>query len=33
MSVEIVTGDEQEERPCANARDEPNANPKLEKPK
>lgn len=33
MSIEVVTEDGHEERPCADARDEPNANPKLEKPK
>lgn len=33
MSVEICTEEEHEEKPCAKARDEPNMNPKLEKPK
>nr|CAB3264165.1 myoferlin [Phallusia mammillata] len=33
MSVEIVTEDEHEEKPAGPGRDEPNLNPKLEKPK
>ena len=33
MSVEVVTEEEQEERPAGQGRDEPNMNPKLDKPK
>nr|XP_039273403.1 myoferlin-like isoform X2 [Styela clava] len=33
MSVEVISREEHEERPAAKARDEPNENPKLEKPK
>lgn len=33
MSLEIVTEEEQEERPAGLGRDEPNMNPHLEEPK
>ncbi|XP_077973068.1 myoferlin-like isoform X2 [Styela clava] len=33
MSIEVLTREEHDERPAAKARDEPNANPKLDPPK
>lgn len=33
MSVEIVNAEDNEARPAGQGRDEPNMNPKLEKPK
>lgn len=33
MTVEVVAQEEHEERPAADARAEPNQNPKLDKPK
>ena len=33
MTVEIVTEEEAETKPAGHGRDEPNMNPKLEKPK
>ena len=33
MSIEVVTDEEHDERPAGQGRDEPNMNPKLDKPK
>ena len=33
MTVEILTKEEADERPCGKGRDEPNANPALEPPR